>query len=93
VKLPLHLIIPSVVTVAIVAARQFAAGRSGKRIDVTGQASRGKPAAERNLVGIASVFGNAARLMSPPARLARAIRSRARVKIFPAGGQVATNAS
>jgi hypothetical protein len=43
----------------------------------------GKRVVEPNLAGIGSEFESAAGSMSPPARLARAIRSRARVKTSP----------
>jgi hypothetical protein len=95
-KPPSLRIIPSAVTAAIVAARRSAAGPGGKRIDVTGQASRAKPAVEPKLAGIASVFESAARSINRLASLARAIRSpknRAREGNFSARGQVATNGS
>jgi len=56
-------------------AQQLAAGRSGKRIGVIVRVRMAKRVAEPNLVGIASVFENAARSISLRALPARAIKS------------------
>jgi hypothetical protein len=80
----------------ILAARQFAAGLSSKRIGVTGRLIMAKRVAELNLVGIASVFESAARPISLPALPARAIRSlktRASQENFFVSGQAATSGS
>jgi hypothetical protein len=77
-------------------AKQLAAGPSGKRIVVTGRVSMAKRVAEPNLVGIASVFENAAESVSLPALPARAIRSlktRASQENSFVSGQAATSGS
>jgi hypothetical protein len=77
-------------------AKQLAAGPSGKRIGVTGRVSMAKRVAEPNLVGIASVFENAAGSVSLPALPARAIRSlktRASQENSFVTGQAATSGS